>query len=101
MNYEEEIIKLQKQVSSLQRCFSQDQRNQVKTTSRTDQAFNKIPQVDDNTTNITTNTEDIVETQVGLAETYEETNNGITQCEIAITEIYEMLMPPETAEEEE
>ena len=95
MNYEEEIVKLQRQVAGLQRCFNQDQKNQTATTDRTDQAYNKIPQVDTNTTDIATNTEDIVETQVGLAETYEETNNGITQCEIAITEIYEMLMPTE------
>lgn len=46
-----------------------------------------------NTTDIRTNSEDIVETQVGLAETYEETNTGITQCEIAITELYEMITP--------
>ena len=69
--------------------------NNKPVTEKADLASNKIPQVDTNTTDIQANSEDIVETQIGLAETYEETNNGITQCEIAITEIYEMLMPTE------
>lgn len=52
-------------------------------------------QVDNNTSGIQTNSEDIVTTQEGLAETYEETNTSITQLEEALVEVYETIIPKE------
>ena len=52
-------------------------------------------QVDNNTSGIQTNSEDIVYTQEGLAETYEETNTSITQLEEALVEVYEIIVPQE------
>lgn len=100
MNYEEEIIKLNKKIDSLNKAFLQSSKNQVSVTDKTDQSYNKIPQVDTNTEGIATNTEDIVDTQIGLAETYEETFTSITNVESALAEVYEMLIPPENLEEE-
>lgn len=101
MNYEEEIIKLNKRLDSLQKAFLQNNKNQVSVTDRTDQSYNKIPQVDANTEGVASNSEDITETQIGLAETYEETSIAITNVESALAEVYEMLIPPENLEEEE
>ena len=52
-------------------------------------------QVDNNTSGIQTNSEDIITTQEGLAETYEETNTSITQLEEALVEVYEIIVPQE------
>ena len=113
MDIEQEIVKLQKQVARLSKAYDQSRKNQVPITGKADTAYAKCPQVDANTTNITTNAddilttqeglaqtyeatqtnaEDILATQEGLAETYEETYNSITQCEEAITELYEMII---------
>ena len=52
-------------------------------------------QVDNNTSGIQTNSVDIVTTQEGLAETYEETATSITQLEEALVEVYEIIVPKE------
>ena len=52
-------------------------------------------QVDNNTSGIQTNSVDIITTQEGLAETYEETNTSITQLEEALVEVYEIIIPKE------
>lgn len=99
MNYEE-IIKINKRLDSFQRSFLQNSKNQIEVTDRSDQSYNKIPQVDANTEGVASNSEDIVDTQIGLAETYEETFTAITNVESALAEVYEMLIPPEDLEEE-
>ena len=41
---------------------------------------------------IAANTEDITDTQIGLADTYEEMNDQITQVEEALAEVYELVV---------
>lgn len=114
MDYEREIIDLKRLMSQLQASFIQMSKNQVPVTGRADAAYGKCPQVDTNTEDIQTNSEDILTTQEGLAqtyeetqanatdilatqeglaETYEETYTSITNCEEAIAELYEMIIP--------
>ena len=87
------IEDLDKRLKNLERAVLQMSKNAVPVTSKTDTAYNKVPQVDDNTSGIQTNSEDIVMTQEGLAETYEETNTSITQLEEALVEVYETVIP--------
>ena len=114
MDNEREINQLKEKLEALSKSFLQVQKNQVPVTARTDESFNKIPQVDTNTQDILTNSEDILTTQEGLAqtyeetqtnatdilatqeglaETYEETYTSITNCEEALAELYEMIIP--------
>ena len=89
------IEDLDNRLRNLERAVLQMSKNAVPVTSKTDTAYNKVPQVDDNTSGIQTNSEDIVTTQEGLAETYEETNTSITQLEEALVEVYEIIVPKE------
>ena len=109
MDYEREIIDLKRLMSQLQTAFIQMSKNQVPVTGRTDMAYSKVPQVNTNTEDILTtqeglaqtyedtqtNATDILATQEGLAETYEETYTSITNLEEAIAEVYEMVLPTE------
>jgi len=116
MDYEREIINVKRQISQLQTAFIQMGKNQVPVTERSDTAYSKCPQVDTNTEDIQansqdilttqeglaqtyedtqTNATDILATQEGLAETYEETYTSITNCEEALAELYEMILPTE------
>lgn len=87
------IEELDKRLKNLERAFLQMSTNSVTVTNRADAGYNKVLQVDNNTSNIQTNSEDIVKTQEGLAETYEETNTSITQLEEALVEAYEIIVP--------
>lgn len=87
------IEDLDKRLKNLERAVLQMSKNAVPVTSKTDTAYNKVPQVDNNTSGIQMNGKDIVDTQEGLAETYEETTTSITQLEEALTEVYEMIVP--------
>lgn len=89
------IEDLDKRLKNLERAVLQMSKNAVPVTSKTDTAYNKVPQVDDNTSGIQINSEDIVATQEGLAETYEGTNKSITQLEEALVEVYEIIIPKE------
>ena len=116
MNYDEEILDLKKQMADMQKSFRQMSKNNYTPYNQASMAANKIPQVDENTTNIQTNSndiittqeglaqtyeetqtnaEDILATQEGLAQTYEETYTSITNLEEAIAEVYEMVLPTE------
>lgn len=116
MDYEREILELRKQMDGLQKSFIQMSRNNVIPTEQASDAVNKIPQIDSNTANIQTNSDDIlttqeglaqtyedtqtnaqdiITTQEGLAQTYEETYTSITNLEEAIAEVYEMILPTE------
>ena len=55
MDYEKEINELKRQVANLQNAFLQASRNTVPVTDRADSAYNKIPQVDDNTSGVSEN----------------------------------------------
>ena len=87
------IEDLDKRLENLERAVLQISKNAVPVTSKTDTAYNKVPQVDNNTSGIQMNGKDIVDTQEGLAETYEETTTSITQIEEALAEVYEMIVP--------
>ena len=87
------IEDLDNRLKNLERAVLQMSKNAVPVTSKTDTAYNKVPQVDNNTSGIQMNGKDIVDTQEGLAETYEETTTSITQLEEALTEVYEMIVP--------
>ena len=89
------IEQVAEQLRMLQAAYIQSQKNQVPITGRTDTAYNKVPQVDQNTEGVATNAGDILMTQEGVAESYEETNTAITEVEEALAEIYEMIVPPE------
>ena len=89
------IEDLDNRLKNLERAVLQMSKNAVPVTSKTDTAYNKVPQVDNNTSGIQTNSVDIVTTQEGLAETYEETNISITQLEEALVEVYEIIVPQE------
>lgn len=55
MNYEVEINKLNARIDNLQQSFIQAQRNQVPITAKADEASNKVPQVDENTSGVSEN----------------------------------------------
>ena len=57
------IEDLDKRLKNLERAVLQMSKNAVPVTSKTDTAYNKVPQVDNNTSDIQTNSEDIVATQ--------------------------------------
>lgn len=116
MNYDEEILDLKSQMADLQKSFLQISKNNYKPYNQASMAAHKIPQVDTNTSDIATNASDILTTQEGLAQTYEdaqtnasdilttqeglaqtyeETYTSITNCEEAIAELYEMIVPTE------
>ena len=89
------IEQVAEQLRMLQAAYIQSQKNQVPITGKTDTAYNKVPQVDENTRGVASNAEDILVTQEGVAESYEETTTAITEVEEALAEIYEMIVPPE------
>lgn len=92
------MASLEKRVSDLEAMFKnfstaflQSQENLVPVTEKADISSNKIPQIDENTTNIEINAENILSTEEGLAETYEEMNSSILEVEEALAEVYEMI----------
>lgn len=89
------IEELDKRLKNLELAVIQMSKNSVTVTSRADAGYNKVLQVDNNTSNIQTNSEDIVNTQEGLTETYEETTTSITQLEEALAEAYEIIVSKE------
>ena len=86
------IDALAERLDNLQESFIQSQINIVPVIAKADDATERIPQIDDNTANIGVNTEDIVTTQEGLAETYEEMNTSVLEVEEALAEVYEMII---------
>ena len=89
------IEELDKRLKNLELAVIQMSKNSVTVTSRADAGYNKVLQVDNNTSNIQTNSDDIVKTQEGLTETYEETTTSITQLEEALAEAYEIIVSKE------
>ncbi len=87
------IEELEERLNTFEQSLIQMGINQTPVVDKSDTAYNKVPQVDTNTSGIQTNSENILSTQEGLAETYEETNTSITQLEEALAEVYEMIAP--------
>ena len=55
MDIEKEIREIKSQLNNLQRAYNQSQKNQVPITDKTDTAYNKVPQVDENTNGVEEN----------------------------------------------
>ena len=55
MTLEERLERIEMQLNSLQESFIQSQRNQVKVTSKAEDGYNKVPQVDANTKGVSEN----------------------------------------------
>ena len=71
------------------------QQNGVNITQNSDKVAVLEPEVTNLKEEVSINTSDIITTQEGLAETYEETNTSITQLEEALVEVYEIIVPKE------
>ena len=91
MSLEERVRDLEFKLDNLQSSFLQSQKNQIPLTGKTDDSYNKIPQINENTEGIEQNADDILVTQEGVAEAYELTTEELTQFEEAIAEVYEMI----------
>ena len=59
MTLEKRVEQLESRLNNLQNAFLQSQKNQIPVTAKTDDTHSKIPQIDDNTTNIHDNSEGI------------------------------------------
>ena len=73
MDYEKEIKELKRQLANLERAVLQAAKNQVPVTGRTDDAYNKIPQVDENTSGVSENSAGLLD----VAELSDENNSAI------------------------
>ena len=94
-NTEKEILEIKTRLVNLERAFLMSQQNGVNITQNSDKVAVLEPEVTNLKEEVSINTSDIVTTQEGLAETYEETNTSITQLEEAIVEVYEIIVPKE------
>ena len=94
-NPEKEILEINTRLANLERAFLTSQQNGVNITQNSDKVAVLEPEVTNLKEEVSINTSDIVDTQEGLAETYEETNTSITQLEEALVEVYEIVIPKE------
>ena len=94
-NPEKEILEIKTRLVNLERAFLMSQQNGVNITQNSDKVAVLEPEVTNLKEEVSINTSDIVTTQEGLAETYEETNTSITQLEEALVEVYEIIVPQE------
>ena len=94
-NPEKEILEIKTRLVNLERAFLMSQQNGVNITKNSDKVAVLEPEVTNIKEEVSINTSDIVDTQEGLAETYEETNTSITQLEEALVEVYEIIVPNE------
>lgn len=92
-NPEKEILEIKTRLVNLERAFLMSQQNGVNITQNSDKVAVLEPEVTNLKEEVSINTSDIVTTQEGLAETYEETNTSITQLEEALVEVYEIIVP--------
>ena len=94
-NPEKEILEIKTRLVNLERAFLMSQQNGVNITQNSDKVAVLEPEVTNLKEEVSINTSDIITTQEGLAETYEETNTSITQLEEALVEVYEIIVPQE------
>ena len=73
MDYEKEINDLKRQLNLLQNAFLQASKNQVPIVDKTDMAYNKVPQVDENSTGVQENSLGLLD----VAELSDENNSAI------------------------
>ena len=73
MDYEKEINELKRQLNALQAAFVQTNRNQVPITEKTDMAYGKVPQVDENTSGVGENSAGLLD----VAQLSDENNTAI------------------------
>ena len=73
MDYEKEIREIKIQLANLQNAFIQASRNQVPITSKAESAYNKTPQVDENTTGVGENSPGLLD----VAELSDENSSAI------------------------
>ena len=73
MDYEKEINELKRQLANLERAYLQSCKNQVPITGKTDDAYNKIPQVNENTSGVSENSAGLLD----VAELSDENNSAI------------------------
>lgn len=73
MDYEKEINELKRQLANLQDSFFGYKKNNNQVVERSDDAFNKIPQVDDNTSGVSENSAGLLD----VAELSDENNSAI------------------------
>ena len=73
MDYEKEIKELKRQLANLERAILQSAKNQVPITGKTDEAYNKIPQVNDNTEGVSENSAGLLD----VAELSDENSTAI------------------------
>lgn len=92
-NPEKEILEIKTRLVNLERAFLMSQQNGVNITQNSDKVAVLEPEVTNLKEEVSINTSDIITTQEGLTETYEETNTSITQLEEALVEFYEMIVP--------
>ncbi len=74
MDYEKEINELKRQLSNLQNAFLQYKKNNNQVVDRSDEAYNKVPQVDENTTGVNENS-------IGLLDVAELSDENSTAIE--------------------
>ena len=94
-NPEKEILEIKTRLVNLERAFLMSQQNGVNITQNSDKVAVLEPEVTNLKEEVSINTSDIVSTQEGLAETYEETTTSITQLEEALVGVYEIIVPKE------
>lgn len=73
MDYEKEIKELKRQLANLQNAVIQMSRNTIPVTEKADNASNKIPQVDENTSGVGENSAGLLD----VAELSDENNSAI------------------------
>lgn len=94
MNVEKEILEIKNQLANLQRAFLSSQKNNVTVIGNADKIITIEPEVGSLREDVTTNTSDIYDSQLGLAQSYElgvNNSNELIMVELAVAELYEML----------
>lgn len=94
MDYEKEINELKRQLERLQNAFLQMSKNQVPVTEKADNASNKIPQVDENTSGVGENSAGLLD----VAELSDENSTAIEDLAELIDDLEQRV---EALEQEE
>ena len=95
MDYEKEINELKRQLSNLQESFLQYKKNNNQVVERSDDAYNKVPQVDQNTQGVEENDGAIMD----VADLADENSNAVEELAAIIDELDERVTALEEKEE--
>lgn len=91
-----EIDEIKNRLANLERAFLMSQKNNINVTTNADKIISMEPEVSDLRTDVNTNTSDIYDSQMGLAQTYElgvSNSQDLLYVELAIAELYELIGP--------